>query len=126
MRQRAYHQGVGNVLPWLCAGWYKDDVDNAKELFKSALVDEATRLFQPPEPNATPNTPHDDDDDNVDVQVCDDDNVLGMVNISSPSQDIEGGDSAALDTTILVDLANKAFKEWISLKVDWSTCLLNE
>jgi hypothetical protein len=33
------------ALPWLCAAGYKDNVDNAKELFKSALVDEATHSF---------------------------------------------------------------------------------
>ncbi|CAM6040446.1 unnamed protein product [Sphagnum compactum] len=42
---------------------YKDNVDNAKELFKSALVDEAKRSFRPSEPNAMRNVPLDDDDD---------------------------------------------------------------
>ncbi|CAM6073381.1 unnamed protein product, partial [Sphagnum tenellum] len=41
---------------------YKDNVDNAKELFKFALVDEATRSFRPPEPDAMRNVPLDDDD----------------------------------------------------------------
>jgi hypothetical protein len=54
------------ALPWLCAVGYKDDVDNAKELFKSILVDEATCSFRPPKLDATPNAPPDDD---VDVQV---------------------------------------------------------
>jgi hypothetical protein len=67
------------ALPWLCAAGYKDNVDNAKELFKSALVDEATRSLRPPEPNAMCNVPLDDDD--IDVQVCDDDDVFGMVNL---------------------------------------------
>jgi len=71
------------ALPWLCAAGYKDNVDNAKELFKSALVDEATRSFRPPEPDAMCNVPLDDDD--IDVQVCDDDDVFGMVNVGSPS-----------------------------------------
>ncbi|CAN5967500.1 unnamed protein product [Sphagnum jensenii] len=71
------------ALPWLCAVGYKDNVDNAKELFKSALVDEATRSFQPPKLDMMRNVPFNDDD--VDVQVCDDDNVFGMVNVGSPS-----------------------------------------
>ncbi len=33
------------ALLWLCVAGYKDDVDNAKELFKSILVNEAMRLF---------------------------------------------------------------------------------
>jgi len=33
------------ALPWLCAVGYKDDIDNAKELFKSAFVDEAMCSF---------------------------------------------------------------------------------
>jgi hypothetical protein len=49
------------ALSWLCAVGYKDDVDNAKELFKSILVDEATHSFWPPEPDATPNESPDDD-----------------------------------------------------------------
>jgi hypothetical protein len=110
---------------WLCASEYKDDVDNAKELFKSAFVDEATCSFQPPEPNATPNAPPDNDND-VDVQVCDNDNMFDMVNVSSVGQDIESGASAALDRVTLGDLANEAFKEWISLKVDWLAWLLNK
>ncbi len=111
------------ALPWLCAVGYKDNVDNAKELFKSALVDEATRLFQPPESNGTPNMPLDND---VDVKVCDNDNVFDTVNIGSPGQDIESGANVVLDMTTSSDLANEAFKEWISLKVDWSAWLLNE
>jgi hypothetical protein len=71
------------ALPWLCATGYKDNVDNAKELFKSALVDEATCSFQPSEPDTMCNVPLDDDD--IDVQVCDDDDVFGMVNVGSPS-----------------------------------------
>ncbi len=68
------------ALPWLCVAGYKDDVDNAKELFKFAFNDEATCSFQPPKFDATPNTLPDD----VDVQVCDNDNMFGMVNINSP------------------------------------------
>jgi hypothetical protein len=49
-----------------------------------------------------------------------------MVNIGSPGQDIESEANATLNTTTLSDLANEAFKEWISLKVDWSTWLLNK
>jgi len=108
------------ALPWLCAAGYKDDIDNAKELFKSAFVDEATCLFWSPEPDTPPN------DDNVDVQVCDDDNVFDMVNIGSPGQNIESGASTALNMVMPGDLANEAFKEWISLKVDRSAWLLNE
>ena len=77
--------------------------------FKSALVDEATRLSQPPEPDATPNAPHHHHDD--DVQVCDDDDVFGMVGVGSPGQDIESGQSAALDTATPTDMANMIFKE---------------
>jgi len=66
------------ALPWLCAARYKDNVDNAKEFFKSALIDEATRSFRPPEPDAPP------DNDDIDVQVCDDDDVFNMVNVGSP------------------------------------------
>jgi len=112
------------ALPWLCAAGYKDNVNNAKELFKSTLVDEATCSFQPPELDAMRNVPFDDDD--VDVQVCDDDDVFGMVNVGSPSQDIESRASDALNTTIPNDLANEAFKEWILLKVDYLAWLLNE
>jgi hypothetical protein len=71
------------ALPWLCVAGYKDNVDNAKELFKSDLVDEATCSFRPPEPDAMCNVPLDDDD--IDVQVCNDDDVFGMVNVGSPS-----------------------------------------
>jgi hypothetical protein len=53
------------ALTWLCAAGYKDNVDNAKELFKSPLVDKATRSFRPPEPNVMHNVALDDDD--VDV-----------------------------------------------------------
>jgi hypothetical protein len=110
---------------WLCGARYKDDLDNAKELFKSAFVDEAMRSFRPLEPDAMLNASPDHDKE-VDVQVCDDDDVFGMVNFSSPSQDIKSGASTAFDTATSGDLANEAFKEWISLKVDWSTWLLNE
>jgi len=110
------------ALPWLCAVGYKDNVNNAKELFKSALVDEATCSFQPPEPDAMRNVPLDNDD--VDVQVCDDHDVF--VNDGSPSQDIESSASNVLNTTTPNDLANEAFKEWILLKVDWLAWLLNE
>jgi hypothetical protein len=112
------------ALPWLCAAGYKDNVDNAKELFKFALVDEATCSFRPLEPDAMCNVALDDDD--IDVQVCDDDDVFGMVNVGSPSQDIESRASAALNTATPSDLANEAFKEWILLKVDWLAWLLNE
>ncbi len=44
--------------------------------------------------------------------------MFGMVNVGSPGQDIESGASTTLNTTMSNDLANKAFKEWISLKVD--------
>jgi len=111
------------ALPWLCAAGYKDNVDNAKELFKSVLVDEATRSFQPPEPDAMRNVPLNDD---VDVQVCDDDDVFGMVNVGSLSHDIESKASVALNIATLSDLANEAFKEWILLKVDWLAWLLNK
>jgi len=70
-------------LTWLCAAGYKDNVDNAKELFKSTLVDEATCSFRPPEPDAMSNVPLDDDD--IDVQVCDDDDVFDMVDVGSLS-----------------------------------------
>jgi hypothetical protein len=49
-----------------------------------------------------------------------------MVNVGSPSQDIESRASDALNTTTPNDLANEAFKEWILLKVDWLAWLLNE
>jgi hypothetical protein len=109
------------ALPWLCVADYKDNVDNAKELFKSALIDKATRLFRPPELDATPNTPPDNDDNNVDVQVCDNEDVFNMVNVGSPSQDIEERNERCSqhdDMTTPSDLANEAFKEWILLKVD--------
>jgi hypothetical protein len=112
------------ALPWLCVVGYKDNVNNAKELFKSALVDKATRSFQPLEPDAMRNVPLDDDD--VDVQVCDDDDVFGMVNVGSPNQDIESRANTTLNTTSPSDLTNEAFKEWILLKVDWLAWLLNE
>jgi hypothetical protein len=105
------------AMLWLCEVGNKDDVENAKELFKFVLVSEATCSFQPLEPNATPIVPPHANDD-VDVHVYDDDNVFDMVNVSLPSQDIESGVSSALDTVTLGDLANKALKEWISLKVD--------
>ncbi len=72
-------------------------------------------LFRPPEPDMMPNAPPNDD---VDVQVCDDDDVFGMVNVGSFSQDIESRANAILNTTTPGDLANEAFKEWILLKVD--------
>jgi hypothetical protein len=49
-----------------------------------------------------------------------------MVNVGSPGQDIESGANTALDTTTPSDLANEAFKGWISLKVDWLAWLLNK
>ncbi|CAK9223701.1 unnamed protein product [Sphagnum troendelagicum] len=58
------------------------DVDNAKELFKSAFVDEATHLFRPPELDTTLNAMPNNDDDNADVEVCDNDDVFGMVKVS--------------------------------------------
>jgi hypothetical protein len=109
---------------WLCVAEYKDDIDNAKELFISAFVDKATRSFRPPKPNMTPNVLL--DDDNIDVQVCDDDDMFGMVNVNSPSQDIESKASTDLNIMTSNDLANEAFKEWISFKVDWSAWLLNK
>jgi len=112
------------ALPWLCVVGYKDNVDNAKELFKSALVDEATCSFRPPKLDAMRNVSLDDDD--VDVQVCDDDDVFSMVNVGSPSQDIESKANVVLNTTTPSDLVNKAFKEWILLKVDWLAWLLNK
>jgi hypothetical protein len=134
------------TLLWLCGAGYKDDVDNAKELFKFVLVDEATRSFQPPKPEAMRNMSFDYDD--IDVQICDDDDVFGMVNVGLLGQDIKSKVSAALNMATLGDLANEAFalnmatlgdlaneafalnmatlgdlaneafKEWISLKVD--------
>jgi hypothetical protein len=71
------------ALPWLCVAGYKDNVDNAKELFKSVLVDEATHSFWPPELDTMRNVLLDDND--VDVQVCNDDDVFNMVNVGSPS-----------------------------------------
>jgi hypothetical protein len=104
------------ALPWLCAAGSKDNVDNAKELFKSAFVNEATHSFQPREPNVMHNVALDDDD--VDVQVCNNDDVFGMVNVGSPSQDIESRANTTLNTMTPSDLANEALKEWILLKVD--------
>jgi hypothetical protein len=66
------------------------------------------------------------DNVDVDVQVGDDDNVFDMVNVGSPSHDIESRASATLNTTTPSDLVNEAFKEWILLKVDWLAWLLNE
>ncbi len=91
------------ALPWLCAIGYKDDVDNAKEFFKSVLVDEATCSFQPPELDMMRNVPFDDD------------NMFGMVNVRSLSQVIENKANVAFDTASPSDLVNKAFTEWISL-----------
>jgi hypothetical protein len=68
------------ALPWLCAIGY--DIDNSKELFKSALVDEATHLLRPPKLDTTPNTTRNNDDDNANVKVCDNDDVFGMVKVS--------------------------------------------
>ncbi len=104
------------ALPWLCAAKYKDNIDNAKELFKYALNDKAMHSFQQPEPNTMPNVSLNDDD--VDVQVCDNADMFGMVNISLPDQDIESKMSIILNTATPGDLANGAFKEWTSLKVD--------
>jgi hypothetical protein len=104
------------ALPWLCAAGYKDNVDNAKEFFMFVLVNEAVRSFRPPKLDAMHNVSPDNND--IAVQVCDDDDVFDMVNIGSPGQDIESRVSAALNTTTPGDLADKAFKEWISLKVD--------
>lgn len=112
------------ALLWLCATRYKDNVDSAKELFKSVFVDEATCSFRPPKLNTTPNARPADND--VDVRVCDDDNVFRMVNVDSLGQDIKSGASAALDMATPGDVVNEGFKEWISLKVDWLTWLLNE
>jgi hypothetical protein len=63
--------------------------------------------------NVSPN-----DDDNVDVHVCDNDDMFGMVNICSPDQDIKTGANPTLDMATLSDLANEAFKGWNSLKVN--------
>lgn len=41
-----------------------------------------------------------------------------MVNVGSLGQDIESEANPAIDTTMPSDLANEAFKEWFSLKVD--------
>jgi hypothetical protein len=111
------------ALPWLCAVGYKDAVNNVKELFKFAFVNEATCSFWPAELDATHNAPPDND---VDVHVCDDDEVFDMVSVGLPNQDIKSGAGVTLDTMTSSDLADKAFKEWISLKVDWSTWLLNK
>jgi hypothetical protein len=54
------------ALLWLGVVGYKDDIDNAKELFKSTFVDESTHSFQPPEPDVMPTVSPDDDDD-IDV-----------------------------------------------------------
>jgi len=70
--------------------------------------------------------PPDNDDNNFDVQVCDDDDVFGMVNVGLPGQDIKNGVSVIFNTIMPGDFANETFKEWILLKVDWSTWLLNE
>ncbi len=53
------------ALLWLYAVGYKDNINNAKELFKSTLVDEAMRSFRPPKPNMTPNVLPNDDNINV-------------------------------------------------------------
>jgi hypothetical protein len=54
------------ALLWLWVANYKDNIDNAKELFKSSFVDKATCSFSPPEFDAMPNMPPD-DNDNDDV-----------------------------------------------------------
>jgi hypothetical protein len=111
---------------WLCVVGYKDNVDNAKELFKSALVNEPTRSFRPPKLDATPNTLLDNNNDNVGVQVCDNEKMFSMVNVNSPNQDIDNGASVAFNTVTPNDLTNEAFKEWILLKVDWLAWFLNK
>ncbi|CAM6062810.1 unnamed protein product [Sphagnum tenellum] len=111
-------------LPWLCATRYKENVDNVKEFFKSALINEATRSFRPPKPDAMRNVSFNDDD--VDVQVCDDDDVFGMVTIGSPSHETESRKNVVLNTATPSDLANETFKEWILLKVDWLAWRLNK
>jgi hypothetical protein len=58
------------------------------------------------------------DYDDIDVQICDDDNVFDMVNVGSLGQDIKSRTSAVLNMARLGDLTNEAFKESISLKVD--------
>lgn len=113
-------------MSWLCVTGYKDDVDNAKELFKFALVNKATLSFRPPEPDVTSNTLPNDNDNDIDVQICGDDDMFSMVNVDSASQDIKSGASVVLDITTPSDLTNEAFKEWILLKVDWLAWLLNE
>ncbi|CAM6030958.1 unnamed protein product [Sphagnum balticum] len=57
---------IVNVMPSSRSARYKDNVNNAKELFKFVLVDKATRLFRRPELNMTPNTLPDDDIDKLD------------------------------------------------------------
>jgi hypothetical protein len=39
-------------------------------------------LFRPPELDTTPNATPNNDDDNADVEVCDDDDVFGMIKVS--------------------------------------------
>ncbi|CAK9237295.1 unnamed protein product [Sphagnum troendelagicum] len=41
------------------------------------------------------------DDNNIDVQVCDNDDVFSMVNVGLPGQDIESKTSTALNTVTL-------------------------
>ncbi|CAM6002875.1 unnamed protein product [Sphagnum balticum] len=59
------------ALSWLYVAEYKDDIDNAKS--SSSLLS----LTRPPKHDVMPNVLLDDDD--IDVQVCDDDDVFGMV-----------------------------------------------
>ncbi|CAM6054010.1 unnamed protein product [Sphagnum tenellum] len=54
------------------------------------------------------------------------DQKFGMVNVGLPGHDINNSANVALDTMMSGDLANETFKKWISLKVNWSTWLLNE
>ncbi len=54
------------ALSWLCGAGYKDDIDNAKELLKSAFVDEAMCSFRPLKPDSMLNVPLDHDEE-VDV-----------------------------------------------------------
>ncbi|CAM6070986.1 unnamed protein product [Sphagnum tenellum] len=95
------------ALSWLCVTEYKDNVDNGKELFKFVFIDEAMHLFRPPELNIMPNALPDDDND-IDVQVCDHEDMFGMVNVNFLGQDIKNAMNAALDMATPSDLANEA------------------
>jgi hypothetical protein len=66
------------------------------------------------------------DDNDIDVQVYDNDDVFGMVNVGLCGEDIESKANTVLNPTTPNDLVNEAFKEWILLKVDWLAWLLNE